>query len=152
MWSLKSPGHKFWDFPLYYCITLDVNSRWIPKLLKYGHVFGFRPFFARSIKSINLCLIVRSIFQSIISGDGCRDGQRWWLENYVSISRDDTLKTAAPSLSRRQRWWLENYVTISRDDTMKNAAPSLPRSQRWWIENYITISRDDIMKNAAPSL
>ena len=78
--------------------------------------------------------------------------QRWWLENYVSISRDDTLKNAAASLSRSQRWWLENHVTISRDDTMKNAAPSLSRSQRWWLENYVSISRDDTLINAAPSL
>ena len=41
-----------------------------------------------------------------------------WGSSPESISRDAVTK-------RCRRWWLENYVSISRDDTLKTAAPSL---------------------------
>ena len=41
-------------------------------------------------------------------------------KKHVSIFRTESFKNAAPSLWRCQRWWLENHVSISRDESEMN--------------------------------
>ena len=68
--------------------------------------------------------------------------RRWYLEISVSISGDDTLKSAYPSpemipwnLSiHLRRWYLEIYISISGDDSLKKAQPSLSGCERWYLE------------------